>query len=329
MKSSIYSSSALNNGVKIGFNALTTEWNGKIYPFNSWPTSHTIYKIINKLIFDDKLKKWVWQIISMTCFVLFNIIGIPLSIISSIYLFNKFKRRQYIFFSGLIVLLIFFSIIEGVLLTVPGDPYSLSSEILYNVGWYPFTILIPGLYEFYKYLTSKSLISKKIFMNIGIIIFLFSIMVNYHQQLTIIPFYANWDKGHHLNEIQMLKYIHDNTPLNSVILTEKYAYNKNFLLSGLTGRVSYYQPDFHGSEVIALKTRPLENRRKIIKDLWEATNSVDFCKIIHSTSAAYILQFSEKPFAVSSPSCLSLVHQISEKINSKETETVYLWNVNK
>ncbi|QKQ73066.1 hypothetical protein [Nostoc sp. TCL240-02] len=315
---------------KLGFNGLT-EPSSDSY-FNSWPFSSNIYDFLSRLIHNSTVFKWVWQVVSMCAFVILNMIGIPLFIITNIYLSSKLVRQKYLLFTSLIVWMTVVSTLGGICLTTDYDSYSLGGQLLETTSCYPFLLMIPGLYQVYKFFQPHLSLTRATQISLVAAFVVISLVA---QQLSrpsvLMASVYSYRATTSASERMALAYIHDNTPQKSVILTDKYAnYGEDYppLISGIAGRAAYLEfPDAPANE-LASKLYPSDNRQQVIKDLWATSQAERFCRLLTATSATHIIEYSTHPLLINNPPCMQSIWESSKKVIPASSEKVTIWKIN-
>ncbi|MEH2082665.1 MAG: hypothetical protein V7K89_22595 [Nostoc sp.] len=327
MKSSYYLAGSAS--LKLSFNNLTDpkEWTNWI---NAWPFSTKIYDLLSHLIHNSTVFKWVWQIVSMSAFVALNMIGIPLLVITSIYLSSKPARQEFILFTSLIVWMIVVSTIGAMCLATGYENFDVGGQMLFPPRWYLFLLMIPALYQVYCFLRSHISLTRPTQISLVIAFVVLSLAA---QQLARPSLWMTnvYSAGVTINasEQMALAYIHDNTPQNSVILTDKYVDQSNFLFTSLTGRAAYLEHTFEDLSELALKAYPSDNRKQVIKDLWSTSQSEQFCRLLMATSATHVIEYSTRPLLINNPPCMQSIWQSSKKVVPASSEKVTIWEINR
>ncbi|MEH2082667.1 MAG: hypothetical protein V7K89_22605 [Nostoc sp.] len=328
MQSPIYLSGSAS--LKLGFNNITnfeysTNW------INDWPFSTNIYALLNSLIHNSTVLKWVWQIISTSAFVVLMIIGIPLLIISSIYFSSKPARQEFLLFTSLIVWMPVASTLGAICLTNDYDGSSLGSELLIVQGWYLFLLIIPGLYQVYRFFQLNLYLAQSIQICVVVAFVVLSLAT---QQLTkpnkLGMTYNSQKLEISASEQLALAYLHDNMPQNSVMLTNKYIHDYSVLASSITGRSAYLEltSDEDPLNRQSLKIYPSDNREKVIKDLWTTSQSEQFCRLLTTTPVTHVIEYSTHPLLINNPFCMQSIWESSNKILAS-SEKVTIWKINR
>ena len=293
MKSSYYLANSAS--IKLGFNNLTNpeEWTNWI---NAWPFSPNIYHLLSRLIPNLTVLKWVWQIVSMSAFVALNMIGIPLLIITSIYLSSKPGRQEFLLFRSLIVWMIVVSTLSAMCITSDYDSYSLAGQMMFPPRWYLFLLMIPGFYYIYQFFQPHLSLTRPVQISLVIAFVLISQADQQFARPSLLMT-KMYSEGATINasERMALLYIHDNTSQNSVILTNKYVDDSDFLLTSIGGRAAYLENTYEVVSDLTLKAYPSDDRKQVIKDLWATSQSEKFCRLLMTTSATHIIEYSTHP----------------------------------
>ncbi|QKQ73067.1 hypothetical protein [Nostoc sp. TCL240-02] len=327
MKSSYYLAGSAS--IKLGFNNLTNpkEWTNWI---NAWPFSQNIYHLVSHLIPNSTVFKWVWQIVSMSAFVALNMIGIPLIIITSIYLSSKSVRQEFFLFTSLIVWMIVVSTLSAICLTSDYDSYSLAGQMMFPPRWYLFLLMIPGFHYIYQFFQPHLSLTRPIQISLVVAFVVISLAVQQLARPSLLMT-KMYSEGATINasERMTFAYLHDNTPKNSVILTDKYVDDSNFLLTSITGRAAYLEKTYDVISELTLKAYPLDNREQVIKNLWATSQSEQFCQLLMATPATHVIEYSTHPLLVNNPLCIQSIWESSNQSIPASFEKVTIWKINR
>jgi hypothetical protein len=308
-----------NANLRFGFNGLTTA--SKSF-FNSWPFSLEFHTLLSRIITNLEILKAVWQIISISAFVVLNIIGVPLLIFTGIYLSSKPARQEFLLFSCLIVWMTVASTLGGMCLKTDVDSYAVGGEMLFLPRWYLFLLMIAGIWPVYRFLQHHLHWTRSMQMSAMITLIVLSMVAQHLTRPSLIMSVIRSARiSLYSNERTALAYIHDSTPPNSVILTNKYVDQYSFLVSGLAGRAAYLET-VDGEQQLA-------NRWQHLKDLWATSESKQFCQLLTATPATHLIEFSNHSLLVHNPSCMQQVWVSSNTSTIASSETVTVWKVNR
>jgi hypothetical protein len=325
MQSPIYMAGTAS--LKLGFNRLTQEpgiW------INSWPFSGKVYALLKYLISSSEILEIVWQIVSMSTFVALNMIGMPLLISANIYLFSKSSLQEFRLFTFLIVWMTVVSTLGAMCLTTDYDNYSVGGQLLLHTRWYIFLLMIPGLCKIYQFFQPHLSFSKPIQISVVIVFTVLSLVVQQLARPSIIMSKVDDSTiSLNANERKVLAYIHDYTPQNSVVLTDKYVGKYTFPLSGIAGRAAYLEAQGNAVDLQSLKLNPLDNRQQVIQDLWKTSKLEQFCQILTATSTTHLIEYSNHPLLVRNPPCIQFIWEISNQNTSASSEKITIWQVNR
>lgn len=327
MKSPVYLAGTAS--LKLGFNNLTTLV-GLDHWYNSWPFSGRIYTFLKYLIPSSEILAIVWQIVSNTTFVVLNMIGIPLLIIANIYLFSKSSLQEFRLFTFLIVWMTVVSTLGAMCLSTDYDDYSLGGQLLLHTRWYIFLLMIPGLHKIYQFFQPHLSLSKSIQISVVIVFTVLSLIAQQLARPSILMSKVNDSTiSLNANERIALAYIHDYTPQNSVILTDKYFDKYTFPLSGIAGRAAYLESQGNAVDLQSLKLNPLDIRQQVIRDLWKTSKLEQFCQILTATPTTHLIEYSNHPLIAHNPPCLNPIWESPNQNTSTSSEKITIWQVNR
>ncbi|MEH2333281.1 hypothetical protein [Nostoc sp.] len=328
MQSPIYLSSTAS--LSLGLNSLSNpqEWPYRF--INEWPFSTKIHDLLSGLIRNSTVFKWVWQILSICTHVALSMIGIPLLIITSIYLFCQPAHQEFLLFRSLIVWMTVVSALGVTCLKLSYDDFSLAGELLLLIRWYPFLLMIPGLYQVYQFLQPHISLTRptQISLVVAFVVIYLAAQQLARPSILMTALYSEAATVS-ANERMALTYIHDNTPQNSVTLTDKYLKDRNFVLTSITGRPTYLQKDYDDISELTLKNFPSENREQVIKDLWATSQSEQFCRLLIATPATHLIEYSTHPLLVNDPVCIQPIWESSNQSIPISSEKVTIWKINR
>ena len=191
-------------------------------------------------------------------------------------------------------------------------------------------MIIPGLYQVYQYFQPHLSLTRPTQITFIIAFIVISLAA---QQLTrptiLMTRVYSYTATINYSERMAMTYIHDNTPQNSIILTDKYADKSEFLLTSITGRAAYLEKTFDHLEEQILKIYPLDNRKQVVKDLWATYQSKQFCRLLMTTSATHIIEYSTHPLLVNNPLCIQPIWESSNQSIPASSEKVTIWKLNR
>ncbi|WP_138498277.1 hypothetical protein [Nostoc sp. PA-18-2419] len=325
MQSHIYLSSTAS--LSLGLNSLSNpqEWPYRL--INEWPFSTKIHDFINNLIHNLTAFKWIWQILSIYTYVALNMIGIPLLIITSIYLFWQPVRQEFLLFTSLIVWMTVVSTLGVTCLKFSYDDFSLAGELLLLTRWYPFLLMIPGLYQLYQFFQPHLSLTKLTQISFIIAFIVISVIVQQLARPSILMTDVYSSAINLSGSARMaFAYMHDNTPQNSVILTDKYIEKR--IVSSITGRAIYLEDIDTPVHMKLLKAYSSENREQVIKDLWATSQSEQFCRLLIATPATHLIENSTHHLLVNNPPCIQPIWESANQSIPVSSEQVTIWKIN-
>ncbi|MHC5829297.1 MAG: hypothetical protein ACYT04_78625, partial [Nostoc sp.] len=79
-----------------------------------------------------------------------------------------------------------------------------------------------------------------------------------------------------------------------------------------------------------LRVYPSENRlEQVIKDLWATSKAERFCRILMSTSATHVIEYSTHPLLINNPFCMQPIWESSNQSIPASSEKVTIWKINR
>jgi hypothetical protein len=285
--------------LRIGYNHLT-DWTSGVIFFNSWPCAESVWNAIRHLTADPTCRRWIWQGVSLTMFSLANMIGLPLLVATCCCLLHVSTRRNYglVLFAGLAMTLL--SIVLAAVITTPYDNYSVGGQLVLHTRWYLYFLGPVAMWLVYRYLRERARcpgwLSASALTAAALPVVCCAMPLSMWRHILSPPLPGVFTFSE--EEWLALRFIHDHTPAESVVLTNRFFHNK-FAMSGLTGRASYleYTPNLIDNWQSWLN--PDDNRQERIKDLWATTDPLLFSKRLGQTHATILLEHAELPLRVS------------------------------
>jgi|GEM_PF-1918055 len=286
---------------------------------NGWPGVEKVYATLAAFVKDQNVFDWVWQFVSMTGFVCFNMVGIPLFIATIFYLRSKSARGEWLLFSVLAIGVVVFSIIGATAINTSYDAYSVGGQMLLHAGWYLFPFMGIGLWKLYLSLQKRLNLRKSFWLATGLImVLLFAVLQQVRGRSTLEQLW--WDNSIHLskNEVAAMDYLHNQTPKNAVIISNQHRESIAAVFGGFTGRADYFE--YTASSLIG-ESNDID-RGKRIEAIWETTEPTEFCKTLVSTSATQLVEYARQPLKVTNPGCMK-----QEWVSQGAGEKVTIWQI--
>ena len=269
--------------------------------------SQPLYKYLAQQIHDPVMLGWLWQIISIVLFILLNSIGLPLLVATICYFYSKTFGRERLFFNLIAVGALLTSVAGAILITTNYDDFSVGGEMVNNTSWYILPMGSVGIWQAYQFLQTHWGWQRSKWLILSAVILLVSLGL---QAISKPIVDVKADNHRHIrvsvNEWQALTYLHDQTPGNSVIMSNLYLINSPAFIAAITGRAVYY-----GYTNGTIEDMPAdnsgENRQEVLNLLWSTAEPDEFCKIITPTVATHLLETFDKPLLVDKAPCLQAV----------------------
>ena len=131
-----------------GSTSFTLSYNGLTSSgfFNSWPFAAQAYTALSQLLIPQpNLSGWAWQVLSLTAFSLLNIVGIPLCLATIYFFWRRSATGEWNLYRRFIVLIIVFSLLVSILVSMGYDSYSVPGQMPFHISWYIFPFAAVGL----------------------------------------------------------------------------------------------------------------------------------------------------------------------------------------
>lgn len=266
------------------------------------------------------LKHWAWQFACLGLFALLNIVGIP-TLLTFVILFVRQRGKPFFFFFAFLALLVALTIVGGATLSTPYDNYSVGGQILFNPGWYLLPVVPLGLWAVYRYIQRDLRLPRTVWIGLAGVLFVAFLGTRQtvpnspymqSQQVSVVIDADTW---------QVLQYIRDQTPQDSVILSKEWVRSWYYLFSGTEGRISYLENVDGPVELNIARADTGHNRLQLIDDLTAAKDDETFCKLLQQTPITLLVEYQAWPYLVHPAACLEQV------MVSTPSQQVILWRV--
>ena len=285
-------------GLSFAYNGLgAEEW------ISAWPFGPSVLSLLRRQIHDPDTLRWTWQVVSLSAFVLWNMIGIPLLAATIAYLFGHRAFREDLWFTVLVLWLVVASTVTGMLVSMGYDTYSVGGQLLLHTRWYVFPFAATGVWSLY--LLAQRCVSRFVLVGAGVVYAVACMVV----QLMTPTGGALWaakaaKTSFPHDEWQAFSVLHDQTPPDAVVISNKYVTQYKCVFSGLAGRAAYVEG---GDNVVAEKVWRVngrDDRERRVQKLWESTDSEEFCNLLATTKATHLVEFGGLPLHVKDPPCM-------------------------
>ncbi|MBL8156086.1 MAG: hypothetical protein JNM70_18040, partial [Anaerolineae bacterium] len=291
----------------LSYNALT-----EINPlFLSWPFAQQIRDALSVWIVDGELLKWVWQIVAMVGFTALNVLGVPLLLSAFIASIGMFRSRE----TRLVVLtllgMVVLSLIIGIFLNLEYEPWSLSGQALLHIYWYLFPLLGWMCWRVYVYLQSHLNWTRHTWIVLGLSLVMIGALIRQfgtESKLRQAVRQAGYVAKPSLtpDEWETLLYIRQTTPQDAVLLVNQYVDSYQWVFSGNTGRRMYLEGAGGIVDIQTRKIFPDDDRREKINQVWGESDAAQFCELVMSTSATFLVEYQRSSLAAADPPCLTV-----------------------
>ncbi len=270
------------------------------------PFSSDVLYWLKGIIHNATAFLWTWQIVSVTAWTVLNIIGIPLMLVSFIYVSSRAAQREFLPLTMLLCWLVVTSWLGALFLTMDYDTYSVPGQLLFHTRWYLFPLYSFVLWKIYLKAKERWNLSENAGLSLGLIFLTICFIIQ-----TIAPYGPHKGLGvnwvYDRNEWAMLNYIRDHTPRDSVILYNGYLETKKGTIPGFTGRASYLSLPGNPVDVLAMTKNAGDDRAKLIKELYSATDGDSFCKRLSEMPITHIIDSKNQTILAREHNCLQEV----------------------
>jgi hypothetical protein len=290
-------------GLRLGYNGVSLySW------INSWPLASWVHQRLAARIGDAETLRWMWQIVSLSNFVLLNMIGVPLLVATIAYLLWKPARRDYLWFTVLTVWMVVCSTVGAMVITTDYDSYSVGGQLPLHTRWYVFPFLSTAVWWLWGRAQRRLGLPRVVWIGIAVVTGAILVTVQQRTPLGGVRWAKAANKMHFdADEWQALRFLRDQTARDAVILSDKYVDEAAFVFSGLTGRPAYLEAADNPVDRQVVRLNPADNRRQIIRWLWWTAIADAFCNQLSKTGATHVVEYGSHMLNVRNAPCL---HQV-------------------
>jgi hypothetical protein len=255
--------------------------------YQVWPFSSFIERLL-KTYLSGTLLNWTWQVVCLTGFAVWDMIGIPLCI--AVVLVPVIMKRSramsyYLFTIGVVLL----SMVLAACLTMGYDGYSVPGQLPYHFGWYLLPLAGVGVAWLVSCVQKRTRRAWIFLIAIAAI----SGVASAWTQRRVFPSLtaegavitpAAWDAFQYLKEW---------TPDDAIVLSSNPWDRTRHTVSGLGGRSAYLDGVPNPVDDQALRLNPGDNRSLVLGAMGAAHAAGDpvrLCAVITSTPITHILE---------------------------------------
>jgi hypothetical protein len=283
--------------VQFGLNRLT------LVPFYGvWPFSSSISALLRKA-FSGTTLAWSWQIVCLSCFAVWDVLGLPLLIAVALVL--VFMRRTIVFGFGLFTVgLMALSVGFAICLTMGYDGYSVPGQMLFHLAWYALPLEGVGI----AWLLSKAPVNRtyvRVLLMVAVVVSGCASMIT---QRRLIPMLTRPISVISASGWQAFQYIKGTAPENAVVYDTGPWDRYFFMVSGLAARSSYADgPPGNPVDAQAVRLNPSDNRNTKMAAMEAAKDPASFCALVSGTPITYILEGASNRLAPGAPCLVRLL----------------------
>jgi hypothetical protein len=306
MKAPAYFQETAN--IKIAYTWLT-----KTQDFiNYWPLGMTVKNLLPHGTFTGRL---IWDLISVPMFVLLNLIGIPLLVMTVAFLRTDEARSRFKLFSFTVCWAVVTSWLMALCLSMDCDAWSLGGQMLLHIRWYLFPLEGAVLCLLLLRLQARFNWSREMLVKAGhIALILVFVVVGWrfflHEPNGPLSLREYRDQNPSTkasfspDEWEALLYIRNNAQPDAVIISDTPPTAYFYSISGIAGRAAFLEAVGNPLDLCARQLDPGDNRVDIMKTLWSTTNPTVFEDTILKTKATLLVENAKSPLKVHPSGCL-------------------------
>jgi hypothetical protein len=264
-------------------------------PFiNSWPGANVLRLSLESLLVkDSSIFQWVWQVLSISFFTFFNIIGIPILTASLAYLCSRKAWAKFGGINFLILTLVTGSIVGAICVAAAYDTWSVGGQMILHTSWYLYPLLFPGISLLVRWVSKKA---KFVLPKLSILVGVAVIASLFVWQCTRSPSpleneFRRADIRIDIDELEALRYIRSNLPRDAVILSNHPLSETTCVFSGIAGRRAYLEYANNTERLIEPPKYDWgKERSEQISKIWAATTDEEFTRLVPSV-VTHLVEF--------------------------------------
>jgi hypothetical protein len=238
------------------------------------------------------------------------------------YLRSRPAFREWRLYSGLTIWMLVASLVGAMVISLDYDSYSVGGQMLLHTLWYLLPLLGVGVWYCFKALKARLSWSPQAWGAFATLVVLVAFVGQQVRSPGVLEAYTRTDSPatFSTNEWGALSYIHDSTPQQSVIISNRHLDIYKAIFGGIGGRAAYYEYLVSTIRNMPSHVGTQEDRLQRIQALWSATTSEEFCRLLTPTVATHLVEYSNSPLAVRNPSCM---RQVWSSDGPGEKVTIY------
>lgn len=295
----------------------------------SWPFATEFDNWFAQTLPELPVRMVLREVAALISFVGLNMLGLPLLVAAHDYLASPPACREFRFFSILAFVGLGVSAVAATIISTDYDAYSVGGQLLLHTRWYIFPLMAVVTWEIYRSVQNRLNRPRIDWVSAGLFVIVVALTARlitpYSESVTGLRsmriMFGLPEYGIPISEDKWLtlEYLHDHTPSKAVIITDDVA--DYFLLSGISGRAVYLENPGNPVDVQARSIYPNDDRLALIQKLWATSSETEFCQLLYSTPATYLLERTDNPLHVIRSGCLEQVWR------SPQGEMV-IWEIN-
>jgi hypothetical protein len=289
---------------------------------NAWPFSEVVFSGLSTAIRDPGVFRWVWQVVSMTAFVVLNMVGLPLGLATIAFVRSKQARQEWALYLALTLWLVVASMVGAMTLFTTYDRFSVGGEMLLHTVWYLLPLLGFGAWAAIQRVRRIGG-DRSLWAGLGTVVLAGAFIVQMGREPSALEAQLQAEGPRFsANEWQALTYLHDETPANAVIISNEHLEPYFAAFSGIAGRAAYFEYTLSSYAAMPSGGESAQSRLQHLTDLWGATSSERFCGLLLPTPATQLVEYADRPLAVQDAACLAQAWT-----SPGTTDRVTIWNI--
>ena len=297
-----------NVDLRIGYNGLTSLKDPWMSAWMAdWPGSSTVYRAMEKVIGDGVTFDWAWQVVCLVAFTVLNIIGPPLLLATIAWLVSREARRRWAIYSATIAWLVVMSLVGAACLAVGYDPYSLGGQMPLHIGWYLLPFMAVGLWWLVRPIWRRFpelRARRETWAAAAFAVVALMALQNVLREPSFLEQMLGSGPTFTRAEWAAMRFLHDSTPPDAVIIAQKHIEPAAALFGGIAGRAAYLE---YTESILFRKNRVKvpSQRGRIIRAIWNTPSKETFAELLCPTPATYLVEFEDRRTHIGRLACLA------------------------
>lgn len=275
-------------------------------PFmDDWPGASSARAALQRWLPPARVEP-AWSVVSIVAFTLLNAIG-PASLLAALALVCRRRCwRDWGLYLGLTLWLVAASIAGAVTLRAGYDDYSVGGQMLFHTGWYALPLLAVAAGSLVAWVQRRTRLRPVAFAIAGVTVIAAAVIYQVVRPPTRQERrFADEALDIPRNDWLSIRYLHDHTPPDAVILSTAHLEPNAAVYPGLAGRAAYLAYVAGTADLLPpAGPKPTRSRLDTIDQLWAESDPGRFASLLATTGATHVVEFSSRPLKIRPRDCL-------------------------